>query len=61
MLDSQCVRAAEAGGPHGYDAGKEVLGRKRQTLVDIDGGALKLLERHAVQRDEGGAAAKWRE
>ena len=30
-------RKTEAGGPRGYDAGKKVNGRKRQTMADTDG------------------------
>jgi putative transposase len=33
-LDSQSVKAAGAGGPVGFDAGKKVNGRKRHVVVD---------------------------
>jgi len=37
IVDSQSVKTTEAGGPRGYDAGKNVSGRKRHLLVDRDG------------------------
>jgi hypothetical protein len=36
VFDSQSAKTDEAGGPHGYDAGKKVKGRKRHALVDTD-------------------------
>ena len=57
IIDSQSVKATEAGGPRGYDAGKKVNGRKRHALVDTDGRAL-LVEPHPANiqdRDGGGA------
>ena len=47
MSDSQSVRATEAGGPCGYDAGKKINGRKRHALVDTDGRPL-VLQTHAA-------------
>ena len=33
ILDSQTVKTTEQGGPHGYDGGKKLNGRKRHLLV----------------------------
>ena len=57
VLDSQSVRTAEAGGPRGYDAGKKIMGRKRQTLVDTDAWALTIKVQAASVQDRDGAAA----
>jgi len=55
IIDSQSVRTTEAGGPHGYDAGKKINGRKRHALVDTDGRGL-VLEPHpaSIQDRDGG-------
>ena len=37
IIDSQSARTTERGGPHGYDAGKKINGRKRHILVDSSG------------------------
>lgn len=37
VLDAQSTRHSPQGGPHGYDAGKKVKGRKRSLVVDTLG------------------------
>src|SRR5258708_2041589 len=37
IIDSQSVKTTERGGPHGYDGGKKMNGRKRHLLVDTMG------------------------
>jgi len=36
-IDSQTVKTTELGGPHGYDGGKKINGRKRHVCVDTMG------------------------
>jgi hypothetical protein len=45
------VQTTESGGPRGHDAGKKVTGRKRQVMVDDDGGGLVLEPQPAVVQD----------
>ena len=37
IIDTQAVKCISVRGPRGYDAGKNVLGRKRVALVDVEG------------------------
>ena len=45
------MQTTESGGPRGHDAGKKVTGRKRQVMVDDDGGGLVLEPQPAVVQD----------
>jgi putative transposase len=55
ILDSQSVKSTEQGGPHGYDGGKKVNGRKRHLLVDTLGLLLKVVVHLAHRQDRDGA------
>ncbi len=55
ILDSQAVKSTEQGGPHGYDGGKKVNGRKRHLLVDTLGLLLKVVVHPANLQDRDGA------
>ena len=55
ILDSQSVKTTERGGEHGYDAGKNINGRKRHILVDTLGLLLAVCVTAASTQDRDGA------
>jgi len=55
IIDSQSVKTTEQGGPHGYDGGKKINGRKRHILVDTLGLLLKVVVHAATIQDRVGA------
>jgi putative transposase len=55
ILDSQSVKTTERGGEKGYDAGKNVNGRKRHLLVDTLGLLLVVCVTAASTQDRDGA------
>lgn len=55
ITDSQSVKTTEKGGTHGYDAGKQVNGRKRHILVDTLGLLLLVVVTAASVQDRDGA------
>ena len=54
-VDSQSVKVTEQGGPRGFDAGKQVKGRKRHLVVDTLGLLLAILVTAASVQDRDGA------
>jgi putative transposase len=55
IIDSQSVKTTERGGPHGYDGGKKLSGRKRHLLVETLGLVGKALVHPANIQDRAGA------
>lgn len=49
-MGSQRVKPTESGGPLGYNAGKQIKGRKRHALVDANGRELALFPHPGLQR-----------
>ena len=55
VIDSQFAKTTESGGPRGYGAGKQVLGRKRHLVVDVKETPLALRVHTANVQDRNGA------
>jgi putative transposase len=54
IIDSQSVKTTDRGGPHGYDGGKKLNGRKRHIIVDTTGLVLKVVIHAADIQDREG-------
>lgn len=57
VIDSQSVKTTEAGGPRGFDAGKQIKGRKRHLLTDTAGILIAGIVHEASIQDRDGAPA----
>lgn len=55
IIDSQSAKTTEQGGPHSFDGGKKVNGRKRHLVVDTQGLLLKVVVHPAGLHDRLGA------
>lgn len=55
VIDSQSAKTMESAGPRGFDAGKQIKGRKRHILVDTLGLLLFVLVHPANVQDRDGA------
>ena len=55
IIDSQTIKTTENGGVRGYDAAKNVNGRKRHIIVDTLGLIMVLVIRTASVQDDDGA------